>query len=268
MQIRSPRFDFSSVPRYWAAGNPLLTHYLNAFHVIVPEGERFFIRCVRPYLDALPEGEMRQRCQAFMGQEGWHQSAHRGFWNHLRGQGLPVDGFARFYQAMAFDGFEQRLGRFLSPRQRLAVTAALEHYTAVLSSVLFRDDFPIEQFHREMDRLHRWHGAEELEHKAVAFDLHAAQGGSHAERVGAFVVASMAVAAFSGVGFLWFCAGDRALPGVLRGIVRRSRWPVGARAAGRVLVDLLAYLRPGFHPDHLIDPPAASHFLAHFDQAA
>ena len=90
MKVRNPRFDFSQVPRYWAAGNPLLTHYLNAFHVLIPEGERFFIRCARPYLESLPEGADRQRCRDFMGQEGWHQAAHRAFWQRLAEQGLPV----------------------------------------------------------------------------------------------------------------------------------------------------------------------------------
>lgn len=268
MKVRSPRFDFSQVPRYWAAGNPLLTHYLNAFHVIIPEGERFFIRCVRPYLASLPEGPLRGRCQDFMGQEGWHQSAHRGFWARLRAQGLPVDRFARLYQSIAFDFCEQRLGPYLSERQRLALTAALEHYTAVLSSVLFRADFPIERFHSELDRLHRWHGAEELEHKAVAFDLHAAQGGTYSERVGAFLLASVAVASLSGLGFACFCAGDRELPRALRGIGKRARWPVGARAGGRVVMDLLAYLRPGFHPNDLADAPAAIAYLSRLDEAA
>ncbi len=269
MKVRSPCFSFEDVPRYWAAGNPLLTHYLNAFHIIIPEGERFFIRCVRPYLDALPAGSLRERCQAFMGQEGWHQSAHRGFWLHLRRQGLPVDAFARWYQAFAFGLMEQRLGGYLSNRQRLAVTAALEHYTAVLSSVLFRQDFPIQRFHSEMDRLHRWHGAEELEHKAVAFDLHADQGGTYAERIGAFVVASAAVAGLSGVGLLWFCAGDRELARALAaGKAGRQGWPIGGRAVLRVIVDLAAYLQPGFHPNQLDDPTEAAAFLDAMEHAA
>lgn len=269
MQIRSPQFRFDDVPRYWAAGNPLLTHYLNAFHVLIPEGERFFIRCVRPYLETLPQGTMRQRCQAFMGQEGWHQVAHRGFWSQLRRQGLPVDRFARIYQTLAFDLLEQRLARFLSDRQRLAVTAALEHYTAVMSSALFRSDFPVAHFHEEMDRLHRWHGAEELEHKAVAFDLHVSQGGSYVERVGAFLIASAAVAGWSGLGFATFCAGDPRLPRALRsGLLGPQRWPIRGRALLRLAVDLAAFLRPCFHPDQLDDPPAASAFLATFKGAA
>ena len=262
MKVRNPRFDFSQVPRYWAAGNPLLTHYLNAFHVLIPEGERFFIRCARPYLESLPEGADRQRCRDFMGQEGWHQAAHRAFWQRLAEQGLPVVRFARVYEQLSFGFAEKRLAPALGRRRMLAITAALEHYTAVLSREIFMPGFPGDELDPEMDRLHRWHGAEELEHKAVAFDLHVADGGGYAERAAAFAIASAGVLGWSLIGLAWFSAGDRkfwrALPGGLKG----TRRVLNARAARRVGGALLSYLQPGFHPDQLADPESAFVYLA------
>ena len=44
------RFEFrelSSVPQYWFAGIPFLTHLENAFSIMIPPGERFFIQSVR-----------------------------------------------------------------------------------------------------------------------------------------------------------------------------------------------------------------------------
>lgn len=261
MKVRQPRFDFSGVPRYWAAGNPLLTHYLNAFHVLIPEGERFFIRCVRPYLETLPEGPMRSGVRDFMGQEGWHQAAHRAFWQRLIEQGLPVQRFARVYEQVSFGFAEKRLAPLFGRRRMLAVTAALEHYTAVLSREIFMPDFPVQDFHPEMDYLHRWHGAEELEHKAVAFDLHVAEGGGYTERAVAFAIASAGVLGWSLLGLAWLSAGDRefwrALPGGLKG----TRRVLNARAARRVGGALLAYLQPGFHPDQLADPESAFAYL-------
>lgn len=261
MKIRNPRFDFSKVPRYWAADDPILTHFLNAFHVLIPEGERFFIRSVRPYLDTLPEGALRQRCREFMGQEGWHQAAHRDFWRQLKAQGLPVERFASAYARLSFDIAESRLAPKLGPRRMLAVTAALEHYTAVLSREIFMPEFPADALDPEMDRLHRWHGAEELEHKAVAFDLHRAEGGGYAERALAFGVASAAVLGWSLIGLGWFCAGDRELRAGMKQGFRGSRQMLRARVITRVGGALLAYLKPGFHPDQLPDPQEAFEFL-------
>lgn len=261
MKVRNPPFDFSQVPRYWAADDPLLTHYLNAFHVLIPEGERFFIRCVRPYLETLPEGAMRQRCRDFMGQEGWHQAAHRAFWARLAAQGLPVRRFAAVYESVSFGFAEKRLAPLLGRRRMLAITAALEHYTAVLSREIFMPDFPVEQLDPEMDRLHRWHGAEELEHKAVAFDLHVADGGGYAERAVAFAVASAGVLGWSLLGLAWLSAGDRALWSALPGGLKGTRRVLNARVLRRVGGGLLAYLQPGFHPEQLADPESAFAYL-------
>ena len=77
--------------------------------------------------------------------------------------------------------------RLLPASFQLAVTCALEHFTALMAHVLLSDERLLEGAHPTMAALWRWHAAEENEHKAVAFDVYKATGGSY------FVRASMMI---------------------------------------------------------------------------
>ena len=51
------------------------------------------------------------------------------------------------------------------------IPAAIEHFTAVLSELLLSSDSIMNKAHQSMRELWRWHAAEEMEHKSVAFDV-------------------------------------------------------------------------------------------------
>ena len=143
----------------------------------------------------------------------------------------------------------RRASRRLSPRRQLAVTCALEHFTALLGQLVLENPRMLEGADPTMAGLWRWHSAEENEHKAVAFDVFLAAGGTYAERVITMVVASVVFWAkvlehqarmMKSDGTLWSLSEWTALaqflfvqPGGLRAIVPRY----------------FAYYRPGFHPN-------------------
>ena len=86
----------------------------------------------------------------------------------------------------------QRGNKFLSPLERLAATAAFEHITAILAESALSDDDPmIDQADDAMLALWQWHAAEEMEHKAVAFDVYRAVGGTEKMRKRAMRQATM-----------------------------------------------------------------------------
>ena len=58
----------------------------------------------------------------------------------------------------------------------------MEPITAVLAENALSED-TLDAVHPHMRELLRWHASEEIEHKAVAFDILAALGGSHEWRV-------------------------------------------------------------------------------------
>ena len=74
----------------------------------------------------------------------------------------------------------------VSPRERtpLAFTAALEHYTATLAETLLSDEDARAEIGDDGVRsLLLWHALEESEHKAVAFDVYRAVGGTERMRI-------------------------------------------------------------------------------------
>ena len=74
--------------------------------------------------------------------------------------------------------------RILSPLTCLAVTAALEHYTAALAETLLTDERAQALLGTsEVRSMLLWHALEESEHKAVAFDVYRAAGGSERRRI-------------------------------------------------------------------------------------
>jgi predicted metal-dependent hydrolase len=68
--------------------------------------------------------------------------------------------------------------RELSAIRRLAGTVASEHLTAIMAhDMLTRKDSLIDA-DKQIANLWEWHGVEETEHKAVAFDVYIAVGGT------------------------------------------------------------------------------------------
>ena len=43
---RMVRFDWSNTPLHWVPDDPFATHMMNVLHLLLPEGERHFIKAV------------------------------------------------------------------------------------------------------------------------------------------------------------------------------------------------------------------------------
>ena len=86
MQPREYSFaDLHAIPQHWNMDNPVLTHFENAFSIMIPPGERFFIDSVRHYEDRVTDDEGRELIRAFVQQEGLHGQAHDAFNASLAG---------------------------------------------------------------------------------------------------------------------------------------------------------------------------------------
>src|SRR5579884_3189241 len=98
---RSPRFDFSKVPRHWFAGSPLATHLVNGVNLLFPAGERFFVRSVHHYAGEVRDVRLREQVRGFAAQEGRHANAHERYFETLEQQGYRIRGFLRVYEAFS-----------------------------------------------------------------------------------------------------------------------------------------------------------------------
>ncbi|MDB4998481.1 MAG: hypothetical protein JWM74_5913 [Myxococcaceae bacterium] len=251
-QPRTPRLGFSGVPKRWFAGSAAATQVANGVNLLFPAGERFFVRSVRHYLDQLDDPKLVAEVRGFFGQEGRHAQAHERFFDTLREQGYDVDAILKPYEELAYG----RIEKMTSPALRLSVTVALEHFTAILAEdALEADD--LAGAHPAMRKLLEWHALEELEHKAVAFDVLRAVHPSYALRVTGIALGSLVLAGF------WIQATRALLAqdgmtlrdagrelGALRKAGERTGRHVSKPIFTRVFLrGIKEYLRPGFHPN-------------------
>lgn len=238
-------FDPASVPRDWYGHDAHLSTFFNGLSLLFPEGEKFFVQSVRHFASRIDDAGLKRRVAAFIGQEALHSAEHRSFNEMLRAQGDElVVRLEREVRWLLILGH-----RALTPKAQLAVTCALEHYTAILAEQLLSLPEHQAAIDDALRPLWLWHALEESEHKAVAFDVYRAVGGSERTRVWtmkgvriAFVV-SMAVMVL--VSVLRDSATYRR--GNLRRSIKRVRQsPLLTREVWNQLKD---YDRPDFHPD-------------------
>ena len=167
IQIRNIDFDLpENLPRHWHGGDPYVTSFFNGLSLMFPDGEKFFVDSVRRYQNRITDPVLREEVRGFCGQEGMHGREHRRYNELLERQGYPIRAIDRFLQ------WGIRQDRKLPPRWQLAMTVALEHFTAVFADVVLRDPRMFRDAHPAMRRLWTWHALEEAEHKAVAFDVY------------------------------------------------------------------------------------------------
>lgn len=174
------------LPRHWNGGDAFRTALFNALSMSFPVGEQFFIDAVRAGLAALP-AEQRARFQAevrgFVGQEATHRHVHDRFNAHLQRQGLVDHWTPRI---------ARRLVRVktLNVRAWLGVTAATEHFTAILAEHLLRQPAQLAGAEPRLQAMWLWHASEEAEHRSTAFDLYRTLGGNERWRLRLFYIVS------------------------------------------------------------------------------
>lgn len=236
----------AEVPKYFAADEDLLeSHLAVALSTVFPDGEDFFVRSVRRYRDRVTDPELRRQVAGFIGQEAVHGREHRVFNRRMAELGYPTrEGEWITRVALA-------LRTKLAPASsNLAATAALEHFTATMAEVLLTSEEARDLFGHEAVRdLFLWHALEESEHKAVAFDVYRAVGGS--ERMRVWTMIGIRYGFVAGTAFSIALAVARDRGAYERGRLRASwkrfrRNPLISRAVWDRLKD---YDRPDFHPD-------------------
>lgn len=190
LSIRKLNLDLSQgFERHWFGGDAFRTAYYNALSMSFPAGEQLFIDSVKnaiPLLSDTPENApLRSLCADFSAQEATHRHVHEQY-NAV----LETQGYKNHVEARIWARFK-KVEHLVTPRHHLAITAAYEHYTAVLAHITLDRPDMMASATPEMQKLWRWHSLEETEHKAVAFDLYQAVGGNYAWRIRWYLFASI-----------------------------------------------------------------------------
>lgn len=192
LQPRKVSFDWSQTPLEWIPGQPFASHFINEINMILPAGEFWFCRLYNQALPLVTDAKLREDVQAFIRQEAMHARAHGGaVAEYLNSHGVDTERNMKimewlFGTALADAPFGRQLPR-MAQRQwlvfRLGLIAAIEHMTCVLGKyVLTNKSWDKAGADPTLLDLLRWHGAEEIEHRSVAFDLYRHLGGGYLSR--------------------------------------------------------------------------------------
>jgi predicted metal-dependent hydrolase len=256
--VRRPVFDFARVASpHWFGGDPFLSHLANAMSLTFPEGERFFMDAVKNYADRVTSPALKHEIARFMGQEALHSRAHEVYNEWLRTLGFDPEAI----EQQVKEGLGE-VRRNRSHRYQLAMTCALEHFTAMMAELLLESEDLRELMDPEVRRLLVWHAIEETEHKAVAFDVYVATGGSYSTRALAMLFTTfgftISIALFQAA-LMRQDPAARGLGVTLRGLGKMWVSPGWFR---RLVPSYLDYFRRDFHPWDRPAPAALEAFKA------
>ncbi|MGW7413228.1 metal-dependent hydrolase [Streptomyces sp. NPDC054863] len=259
---RRVSFDWRETPLHWIPDEPTATHVINVLHLLLPAGERWFVKVFKEALPLVRDPELLQQVKGFMGQEATHSVQHSYVLDHLADQDLDTGAYTRHVDFL----FEKLLGEtppLGAPiparewlRFRLSVVAAIEQFTAVLGDwVLHAEGLDRADPDAVMLDLLRWHGAEEVEHRAVAFDMYQHCGGEglprYARRVEGMVVVAPVMLWLWAWGASYLVRHDPQLAGRLRYSLREHNKAVakGLLPTWRELgAAIPRYFRRSYHP--------------------
>jgi len=175
---RDRRFGRGSAQkRWWLGGDPIATAFYNALSVTFPRGEAFFIESVRAFR-AGASPKLSGEINAFIKQEVMHGREHIAFNTRVVEAGYEI----ATLEAVVVRSLELTKDR--PAILNLAVTMALEHYTAIMAQRMLTDASTFAGADPELAAMWRWHAIEEIEHKGVAYDtwLHATKDWSRGKR--------------------------------------------------------------------------------------
>ena len=247
--VRDERFNRGTNPRRWWAGEPFGTAWHNALSATFPRGEAFFIEAVKAHREGA-DAKLDAEIRAFVRQEINHTREHIAFNRLAEDAGYDIKAIdTRVAEMLALTKDRPAIAN-------LAVTMALEHYTAMMAAEFLENPAHFADADAEVRDMWRWHAAEEIEHKGVAFDTwnHATRDWTPGKRwrVRSLVMVSVTARFFKN---RWTDSLELLAQDGITGW--KAKWglfkylTVSPGIVRRIFPAWLAYFKPGFNPgDH------------------
>ena len=247
--IRDERFNRETTPRRWWAGDAFGTAWHNALSATFPRGEAFFIESVKAHRDGA-DPKLTAEIRAFVRQEINHTREHVAFNRLAQDAGYDIATIDKRVEEML------ALTKGRPAIVNLAVTMALEHYTAMMAHEFLANPRHFEKADAEVREMWRWHAVEEIEHKGVAYDTwnHATKDWTAARRWRLrslmMIITTIAFVKNRWKDSLNLLAQDGITGWKARfGLIKYLT--VSPGVLRRIFPAWLSYFKPGFHPwDH------------------
>ena len=242
--VRRLQFNPQAIRRHYFANSPVMSHLLTALSSTFPIGEQFFVHSVRNVRDKVKDENLQAQIAAFIGQEAMHSKAHAEFNAAWRSEDYNLDRF------QAWLARKDDYVKNLHPKIQLAITCAFEHFTALLGGYILRHPEVLATLDEDAAKLWVWHAIEEIEHRAVAFDVYQAVYGDDKIRrmIMRSVTTGFASLTFYSATRLFLQDKKKSLPKVGGNIF-------GFYLLGKMFLQLapeyLAYFKADFHPSEI-----------------
>lgn len=238
-----------NTPKYWHSNDPFKTRIHDALQSTFPEGERYFISCIRAFRDRIKDPKLQHEVKEFTVQEAQHGIAHTTYNKLLEKQGMPMERLLAFHKDKT-RGDEKRF----SPEFNLALTASFEHFTALLADAYFSRKETTAGMDPKMKALFAWHAIEEMEHRSVAFNVM-----QSVAKVGYFKRSYAMIYGTWMVMYFMFSLSDEMLKADgfskwqrRKMFFKNLNWMFGYKGIlSSFTPSLLRYFKPGFHPEEI-----------------
>lgn len=242
--VRKLQFNPKAIRRHYFANSPVISHMLTALSSTFPIGEQFFVHSVRNVRDKVKDEKLQAQITAFIGQEAMHSKAHAEFNEAWRSDNYNLDRF------QAWLARKNEYVKNLHPKIQLAITCAFEHFTALLGGYILRHPEVLATLDEDAAKLWVWHAIEEIEHRAVAFDVYQAVYGD--DKIRRMIMRSVT----TGFASLTFYSATRLfLQDKAKSLPKVGGNVFGLYLLGKMFIQLLpeylSYFKADFHPSEI-----------------
>ena len=242
--VRKLQFNPKAIRRHYFANSPVMSHMLTALSSTFPIGEQFFVHSVRNVRDKVKDEKLQAQITAFIGQEAMHSKAHAEFNDAWRSDDYHLDRF------QAWLARKNEYVKNLHPKIQLAITCAFEHFTALLGGYILRHPEVLATLDEDAVKLWVWHAIEEIEHRAVAFDVYQAVYGD--DKIRRMIMRSVTTG-FASLTF--YSATQLFLQDKAKSLPKVGGNVFGLYLLGKMFIQLLpeylSYFKADFHPSEI-----------------
>jgi uncharacterized protein len=255
---RNVQFQWETAPLHWIPGDPYGSHAVTALNLFLPVAERWFSNLFADALEYVRDERLRDEIIGFIGQEAVHAKTHdQVLVGYLVRHGIDPAPFLRQLEWVAGQ-YDQRVCQAAPRNRRKAVASgthalcAAEHFTGVLGDWALNNSWDELGVDPTLADLYRWHGAEEVEHRHVSYNVAKYFGMDYVAQAVSAVLVSVVLFTMLLRGTKFLTHQDPALPNL--GYLRlgwklyRSGKRGAIPSAGFIVRAAVRLLKPSYNP--------------------
>jgi predicted metal-dependent hydrolase len=248
-------FEDKGFDRYWHSGSPFKSLFWSQLSTSFDAGEKFFIDSARALKGTIQDPALLDELNEFCKQEGHHTFQHLKFDRMNAALGIDIAGCRDRYARVL-----NRVRKRVNPMGMLAVTVALEHFTAGFAELHFAHADLSAGADPNVLALWNWHAAEETEHKATCYDIYREAGGGYLQRIVTLPTAWFIILAISLINTLVLLRKDKQL--FTRDTFAGLGYLFGRRGMVTGLMPaFFEFMSPRFHPWKQDNSARITHWL-------